>query len=94
VKFTPITRAAFFLGIAAALVEFSYLFGWVDAFRADFGIHLSMVLGALWVVTTLIALGRHGLKALWTLIVAPFALVGPAFFFLIIVACYVFGDCP
>lgn len=89
-KINALTLATLVAGIAAAYIQFAYLHGLDARFRADVGIAAGVVVGSLWLVLTFLSLLRHGWRAAWTLIVAPFALVGPYLAFLLIFFC---GNC-
>ncbi|MFP3943152.1 MAG: hypothetical protein ACLFWF_04630 [Alphaproteobacteria bacterium] len=81
----------FLFGAVTAALQFAYLNGWI-AELSDLSpdtptIYLISTTFLIWVMLTAVTLTQLGKRGLWTLIVAPFALVGPGLMFWLIVSC-------
>jgi hypothetical protein len=94
----PLSVAAFVMGFVAGIVQLAYLSGIFSSFSdlsADtptvYAIYFAILL---WAFLTLLVLVRYGIGGLWTLLVAPFALIGPGLLIWFSFNCYAFSSCP
>lgn len=78
--------AALVVGLAAAAIEFCYLFK-VRPFQADLGIQVSGGLLAIWFVLVVVAFARKASRAWLSLLPLPAALIGPGLLVLLVVGC-------
>jgi len=90
---TKLTVAALIAGFLAGAVQVAYLFH-VRPFQADLGIQVGGALLAAWLALSLLAFSNSGLKAKWTLLPLPIAMIGPGMLIALVAACTFGGSCP